>query len=80
MKITIENTDQIVTVETADGSKVPARVWRGRTEQGVECQLLVTRIAVARGDDNSAFERELQECPPARVEGPRAYDLCYFID
>jgi hypothetical protein len=80
MKITIENTDQIVTVETRDGGKVPARVWRGVTDGGVECQLLVTRIAVARGDDNSAFERELEECPPARAEGPRAYDLRCFID
>lgn len=80
MRITIENTDQIVSIETRDGSTAPARVWRGRTEQGVECQLLVTRIAVARGDDNSAFERELQECPPARADGPRAWDLRNFID
>ena len=34
MKITIENTDQIVTVETRDGGKVPARVWRGVTDGG----------------------------------------------
>ncbi len=80
MRITIENTDQIVTVETREGGKIPARVWKGRTDQGIECQVLVTRIAVARGDDNSAFERELQEHPPARAEGPRAYDLRYFID
>jgi len=80
VKITIENTDQIVTVQTRDGSTIPARVWRGTTEGGVECQLLVTRIAVHKDADNSAFERELQEHPPARADGPRAYDLRFFID
>lgn len=80
MKITIESTDQMVTIEAGDGGTIPARVWRGRTEQGVECQVLVTRIAVPRGADNNAFERELQECPPTRAEGPHAYDLHYFID
>lgn len=81
MKITIENTDQFVTVETRDGSKVDAaRVWRGVTEGGVECQVLVTRIAVHRAADNSAFERELREHPPKHMDGPRAFDLRLFID
>ncbi len=80
MKITIENTDQIVSVETRDGAKVPARVWRGVTDGGVECQLLITRIAVHRDAATAAFERELQEHPPSPMEGPRAFDLRLFID
>lgn len=80
MRIMIENTDQIVSVETKNGSKVPARVWRGVTDGGVECQVLVTRVAIHRDADNSALERELQEHPPAKMERPRAYDLRLFID
>ena len=80
MRITIENTDQIVSVEAREGGKVPARVWRGVTEGGVECQLLVTRIAVHKEADNSTFERELQEQLPKKMEGSRAYDLRFFID
>jgi hypothetical protein len=79
MKITIENTDQMVTIESRDGAKVPARVWKGVTEGGVECQVLVTRIAVHRDADNTAFERELSEPPTATIEG-RAFDLRFFID
>lgn len=80
MRITIENTDQMVTVETRDGGKIPARVWRGVTDGGVECQVLVTRIAVHRDADNTSFERELQEFTPAKMEGQRAYDLRFFVD
>jgi len=80
MRITIENTDQMVTVETRDGGTVPARVWRGVTDRGVECQVLVIRIAVHRAADNTAFERELQELPPTPMEGPRAFDLRLFVD
>lgn len=79
MKITIENTDQMVTIETRAGGKVPARVWRGVTEHGIECQVLVTRLAVHKAADNSAFERELTEPPTATIEG-RAFDLRFFID
>lgn len=79
MRITIEKTDQMVTVETRGGGTIPARVWKGVTDGGVECQLLVTRIAVHKAADNSAFERELTE-PPVKLEGPRAFDLRLFID
>jgi len=80
MRITIESTDQIVSVETKDGATIPARVWRGVTDRGVECQVLVTRVAVHRDADNTAFEHELDECPPERMQGPRAFDLRLFVD
>jgi len=79
MRITIENTDQIVQIEPRSGGKIPARVWKGVTDSGIECQVLVTRIAVHKQADNSAFERELTEPPTATLEG-RAYDLRLFID
>lgn len=79
MKITIENTGQIVSIETRTGDKIPARVWKGVTEHGIECQVLVTRLAVHKAADNSAFERELSEPPTATIEG-RAFDLRFFVD
>lgn len=79
MRITIENTDQIIKLATNTGGEIPARVWKGVTDSGIECQVLVTRIAVHKEADNSAFERELTEPPTARIEG-RAWDLRFFID
>ncbi|MFO1081911.1 MAG: hypothetical protein U1E23_14930 [Reyranellaceae bacterium] len=80
MKMTIESTKQIVTIETREGGRVPARVWLGVTDGGVECQLLIAQIAVHREADNSAFERELDERPPKPMEGQRAFDPRFFLD
>lgn len=56
MKITIESTSKIVNV-----NGVPARVWEGASESGVQVHCFVTRIAVRDTDDCSQFERELEE-------------------
>lgn len=80
MRITIESTDQVVTIETRNGGRIEARVWQGVTDGGVACQVLVPRIAVHRDADNSAFERELREHPPKGLDGQRAFDLRFFID
>ena len=69
MKIVIENTNQIVQLVTPDGT-VPARLWFGKTEKGIDVQVLVTRIAVNDTDDNSQFQRELQQ-----TAAPKAQDL-----
>jgi hypothetical protein len=69
MKITIENTAQIVEV-----NNVPARVWVGKTESGIEVQCLITRVCVLKTDDCSQFERELAEQPAPAVE-VRAFPL-----
>lgn len=61
MKITLENTDKIVTLATPDGS-VPARIWEGHTESGIAVHAFITRIGANRLDDNTQFERELIEC------------------
>src|SRR5262249_24671089 len=60
MKVTLESTDRIVELEL-QGAIVPARVWIGRTQKGIECHAFVTRIAVGRQDDASQFERDLRE-------------------
>lgn len=63
MRLTIDSTDQVTEI---NGAK--ARVWRGKSERGVECLCFMTCIAVADDSDHSEFERELKEqLPPGRV-------------
>lgn len=70
MRATIESTDYIVTV-----NGVPARVWEGRTEAGVPFFACITRVAVHKAEDNSQFERELQEHKPHRDESRVVFPL-----
>lgn len=65
MKITIENTEKIVNL---DG--VPARLWEGQSETGVNVICYVTRIAVAEGENHEQFRKELNEqrAPSPEVE------------
>lgn len=63
MKITIENTDQIVEV-----NGVPARLWEGESVTGIKVQVLVTRIAVHDSQDCSQFAAELEEQRPPSIE------------
>ena len=61
MLLQIESTDQITTI---DG--VPARLWKGWTEDGIPCAVMVHRIAVLHSADSTQFEAQLQEqLPPA---------------
>lgn len=64
MKITIENTEKIVTL-----NGVPARIWEGETQSGIRCHAYITRIAVAEDQDQEQFERELKEqkAPSAEI-------------
>jgi hypothetical protein len=63
MKVTLESTTKIVTLEV-NGQRVPARIWEGHTPNGVACHAYITRIAVHNDDDSSEFERDLQEHKP----------------
>ena len=67
MKLTIESTSTIVTVN----GNVQARVWQGKTESGVPVELLVTRIAVPNSapEEQERFARELREQPAPRSAG-----------
>ena len=63
MKITIEATEKITTI---DGVQV--RLWEGVTETGTKCLVFVHRVAVHDGEDPGQFEKELEEqMPPGRV-------------
>ena len=67
MKVTLESTNKIVDL-IVDGSIVPARVWQGTTEGGIECHAYIPRIAVAKHLDAAEFERELVETIPPRPD------------
>jgi len=69
MTLTLENTSRIIEV-----NGVPARVWEGRTERGTEVIVLITRIAVHRDQDQSAFEAELLEQDLPRPASGRAME------
>lgn len=56
MKLMIEATG---TIERVHG--MPARVWKGRTESGIEVTCWIPIIHVAKDADQSQFERELSE-------------------
>ncbi len=74
MKITIESTTEIVTLNDS----VQARVWEGETASGIKVQCLITRIAVHKGDDCSQFEAELTEQKPPTI-AERAFPSCMIL-
>ena len=63
MKITIESTSKIVHL-----NGVPARIWEGKTKSGIPIRCYVTRNSVNKNQDQSQFERELQEHAPPSAE------------
>lgn len=62
MRMMIESTPDVTKI---DGVEV--RRWKGTTEDGVECEVFVHRIAVANSADCSQFDAALKEqLPPGR--------------
>jgi hypothetical protein len=59
MQLTLHSTTKIVQV-----NGVPARIWEGQSAAGVKVHCFVTRVAVARDQDTSQFEAELEEHSP----------------
>jgi hypothetical protein len=67
MKITIENTSKVVTLQI-NGVEVPARIWEGVSEGGVPVMAYVTRITAPRNADCIEFERALKEVTAPSAE------------
>lgn len=66
MKITVESTEKIVTL-----NGVPTRVWEGISERGVKIHCFIARVAVAEGrpsKEYEQFERDLKEQAKASAE------------
>ena len=62
MKITIESTDIL-----AEYNGRECRVWRGITESGIPCDVLVPCLRVRSDQQCSQFEAELKELPEPRL-------------
>lgn len=63
MTIHLQPTTKCVDLVTPTGT-VPARIWEGATASGIPVHAFITRIGVARDQDQSEFERELEEQRP----------------
>jgi hypothetical protein len=64
MKITIEATKKMVNIPaTGSNPAMQARLWIGRTERGITCDVFVPLIRVAASSDQSGFEAELKRAP-----------------
>lgn len=74
MKVTLQNTEKIVTL-----NGVPARIWEGETDTGIKVHAFITRIAVGKNENAEQFERELLEVKPPSVEVGNAYPLRMII-
>ena len=64
MKITVESTKKIVTVNGG----VDARIWEGKSETGIPVICFVTRVAVPADADQEQFKKELRECAAPSAE------------
>lgn len=60
MKVTLESTSKLVELQTPRGV-VPARIWQGTTESGIEVHAYITRISVHEDANQAEFQRDLQE-------------------
>ena len=56
MKIILESTTDIRIV-----AGIQMRVWQGQSEDGVKCWALIPIIATRNSDEETAFDRELQD-------------------
>ena len=70
MKISIESTSRIVSVNGVEG-----RVWEGTTDSGIQVLAVITRIAAPAGADLQQFEAELQETKPPSDAATTSFPL-----
>lgn len=82
MKITLESTTKVVTVNPGTlETGVQARIWEGKTESGIKVVCLVTRIGVSKDADPSDIEKfnnELIQCKEPSAES-KVYPLSLII-
>lgn len=67
MQVQLESTTKTVKL-VINGQEVPARIWEGVTASGIKVHAFITRIAIAKGEDDQQFVNELQECLPPSYE------------
>jgi hypothetical protein len=70
MTITIHNTTKMVEL-----NGVPARIWEGHTDSGIEVHCFVTFIAAHEEADATQFRAELEEQRPPSAIVDQVYPL-----
>lgn len=79
MKASIESTTEVVTMRDINGREFTARVWAGLTELGIPFTAYIPVVQVLRSQDNSQFERELQQHAEPDAATTRAIDLRFIL-
>lgn len=69
MKITVESTDEFMTVKG-----IKCRVWEGTTDEGIPTVALIARLGPTTAHDVPAFERECLEAGLLPPEHPMNQD------
>jgi hypothetical protein len=63
MRVTLESTSKIVVIDD-----LPARVWEGETDSGIQVHAYITRMAIDKDEPRAEeFSRELLEQRPPSV-------------
>lgn len=76
MKLTLEPTDKI---QTIDGAR--CRLWTGTTASGIPVHAYIAAVSPQTNDETVAtlFKLELNALPEPRISGV-TYDLRFFVD
>lgn len=75
MKVTLSPTTKIVEL-----NGVPARIWEGTTDTGIQVHAFITRIAVDKDDPNTQqFESELKECKVPSANVAKSYPASLIL-
>lgn len=70
MKITLEPTEKIVYLQIPGGNEVPARIWEGKTANGIEVHAYITRIAVKEGLPEEVYDNFAEQLKETRKPSP----------
>lgn len=75
MKVTLESTTKIVEL-----NGVPARIWEGTTDTGIQVHAFITRINIDKDEPNAQqFETELRECKPPSAKVAQSYPISLIL-
>ena len=70
MKITLEPTTKIVQLMVAGGNEVPARIWEGKTANGIGVHAYIVRVWAQEGQPESVYANFAEQMKEARKPSP----------
>ena len=75
MKLTLEPTGAIVFL-----NQQPARIWEGKTDEGIEVLAFIALIRVNAEEDQEAFQRDCLELPEVKLRSMTDEDFYARLD